>query len=250
MKKVIIFLITLSFLGSTLAFSHSLKMKFGIFFPNTKSDLWEVEFENMTFSKEDFSEAVMGFEYEYEMNPFLSFVLEITAYTKNKSGDYRDWVGEHIAGYGDFAYPRGVIDGYPITHTFGVSITPLQFSFKFNPLGRRAPIKPYFGAGVGIYFWRCKLEGQTPLFDEEHEWYDPDYGVYIYEIWESYIRDENNVNFGWHVMGGVMFPLGHKISLFGEFKYNHAKGKLDEFIGFEPFDLSGYQISLGFSYRF
>ncbi|MCP2605235.1 outer membrane beta-barrel protein, partial [Candidatus Aminicenantes bacterium AH-873-B07] len=226
------------------------KMKFGMFFPNAKSDLWEVEFDNMTFKKEDFVDPVVGFEYEYVMNPYLSFILEVTAYSKNKTGDYRDWVGDYIEGYGDFAYPRGVIKGYPISHIFGVSITPIQFSFKFSPVGIRAPIKPYFGAGIGIYFWRCKLEGMTPLFDEEHEWYDPYYDVYIYEIWDSYIRDENNVNFGWHAMAGLMFPIGYKISLFGEFKYNQAKGELDDFIGFEPFDLSGYQISLGFSYKF
>jgi len=250
MKKFIILVIVLTLLFPLFSFSHSIKVKFGMFFPNANSDLWGVEFDNMTFSKGDFADAVIGFEYEYEVNPFMSFLLGVTPYTKNKAGDYRDWVGVYIEGYGYFAYPRGVVGGEPIAHVFGVSITPLQFSFKFNPLGRRSPIKPYFGAGVGIYFWRCKLEGQTPLFTEEYEWYDPYYDVFIYEIWESYIRDENNVNFGWHVMAGLMFPMGHKISLFGEFKYNQAKGTLDEFIGFEPFDLSGYQISLGFSYRF
>jgi len=243
-------MVVLTLLCPLFVFSHSIKVKFGMFFPNASSDLWEVEFENMTFSKEDFTDGVIGFEYEYEINPFLSFLLGVTPYTKNKVGDYKDWEGEYIPGYGDFAYPKGVISGYPISHMFGVSITPLQFSFKFNPLGRRSPIKPYFGGGIGIYFWRCKLEGQTPLFDEEHEWYDTDYNVYIYEIWESYIRDENNVSFGWHVMAGIMFPLGHRTSVFGEFKYNKAQGELDEFIGFEPLDLSGYQISLGFAYRF
>jgi opacity protein-like surface antigen len=231
-------------------FSSEVKLKFGIFYPSANSDLWTTEFENMTFAKDSFVDAIVGFEYEYTINRNLSLVFEISSFSKNKAGDYKDWVGDYIEGYGYFAYPKGVIDGYAISHVFGVSITPLQVSFKFSPVGRRAFIRPYFGAGVGVYFWRCRLEGDTPLFDEAHEWYDVDYGVYIYEIWESYVRDENNINFGWHVMAGLSFPLGVRMSIFGEFKYNKAQGELDKFEGFEPFDLSGSQISFGFSYRF
>ncbi len=249
MKKNIIILIMLGLLCPSLVFSDAVKLKFGMFFPSADSDLWKTEFEQMTFAKEDFADTVVGFEYEYFLNRNLSLILEVSSYSKNKSGDYRDWVGVDIGGY-SFAYPKGVILGYPIFHVFGLSITPLQISFKFSPVGRRAFVRPYFGAGVGIYFWRCKLEGETPLFDDEYEWYDADYNVYVYEIWSSYIRDDNNVNFGWHVMAGLTFPIGLRTSLFGEFKYSKAQGELDDFIGFEPFDLSGYQLSIGFSYQF
>jgi hypothetical protein len=45
--------------------------------------------------------------------------------------------------------------------------------------------------------------------------------------------------------------VANKISFEAEFKYNFAKGELTEaFEGFEPFDLSGYQISVGLNYWF
>lgn len=40
------------------------------------------------------------------------------------------------------------------------------------------------------------------------------------------------------------------MSIDAEFKYNVVTGNLEQFLDFEPFDLSGYQISIGLSYWF
>ena len=48
----------------------------------------------------------------------------------------------------------------------------------------------------------------------------------------------------------MIFPLASRISFEGEFKYNFAKGTLDNFIAFERFDLSGLQICLAMNYWF
>ena len=39
---------------------------------------------------------------------------------------------------------------YTPAHNLRVSVTPIQFSLKIAPLGRRAKIIPYVGAGVGV----------------------------------------------------------------------------------------------------
>ncbi|MFQ6082145.1 MAG: hypothetical protein ACE5WD_02160 [Candidatus Aminicenantia bacterium] len=249
MKKYIISFIIIGLFFPSLIFSDTITFKFGEFFPRTNSDLWETEFDNMDFTKGDFVSTILGFEYEYNLTRNLSFAFEISSYSRNVSGFYKDWLN-----IDDFAYPAGVneiIDNYgiPISHVFGVSITPIQISFRVSPMGRKARIMPYFGAGLGVYFWRCKLQGETPLFDYEHEWYDTDFDVYVYEIWYSDIRDENNISLGFHGMAGLMIPFGERLVLIGEFKYSSAKGELEEFLDFEDFDLTSYQISLGIAYR-
>jgi hypothetical protein len=48
-----------------------------------------------------------------------------------------------------------------------------------------------------------------------------------------------------------MVPFTKRMTFEVEFKYNRAQGELKEaFEGFEPFDLSAYQISLGMNYWF
>ncbi len=48
-----------------------------------------------------------------------------------------------------------------------------------------------------------------------------------------------------------MVPFTKRMTFEVEFKYNVARGELKEaFEGFEPFDLSAYQITLGMNYWF
>ena len=85
------------------------------------------------------------------------------------------------------------------------------------------------------------------LFDDPD--LDQDVRGYIVELAD--LRENNRLSLGYHFFGGIMVPVANRISLEVEFKYNYAQGKLKEaFLGFEPFDLSGYQISLGLNYWF
>jgi hypothetical protein len=48
-----------------------------------------------------------------------------------------------------------------------------------------------------------------------------------------------------------MVPFTRRMTFEVEFKYNRAQGELKRaFEGFEPFDLSAYQVSLGLNYWF
>jgi opacity protein-like surface antigen len=249
MKKSLILFLALIFLIPSLAFSNIFTFKAGLFIPRAQSDLWTTEFENMSFSKTNYTTTNFGFAYEYFLTREASLVIGVDSYSKNKFGSYEGLVGfELIEGY--FAFPIEDYEGnfFP-AHAFNISITPIQLSLKLTPMGRTGKFIPYVGGGVGLYLWNIRLNGDLVDFDDVWE-YEPD-GIDIYPITTVDAWESNRISFGYHAFGGVMVPFTKRMTFEVEFKYNRAQGELKEaFEGFEPFDLSAYQISLGLNYWF
>jgi len=250
MKKHLIVILALIFLLPSVAVSDMVSFRVGFFFPRAQSDLWDIEFENMDFTKTDYQNSNFGFSYEYFLSQELSLVLSVDGYSKQKAGSYMDFVGEEIDGF-EYAFDYG--EGFGISHVYSVSITPIQASIKLTPLGRRMKVIPYLGGGVGLYIWSVRLQGDMIDFSAAEEFYDPNIDAYVfgYEIYQTDAREENKFKFGFHGFAGVMVPVANRISVEAEFKYNAAKGTFSEaFEGFEPFDLGGYQFSVGLNYWF
>lgn len=248
MKKSLIFLLALIFLTPGFAFSNIFTFKAGLFIPRAQSDLWTTEFENMSFSKTNYTTTNFSFAYEYFLTREVSVVLGIDSFSKNKVGNYVDYVGIELVD-GDFAFPTDYVEDFFPTHIFNISITPIQLSLKLTPMGRKGKFIPYVGGGVGLYLWNVRLNGDLVDFDDV--WvYVPD-GIDIYPITTVDAWESNRISFGYHAFGGIMVPFTKRMTFEVEFKYNVAKGELKEaFEGFEPFDLSAYQISLGLNYWF
>jgi hypothetical protein len=249
----------LIFLLPCLGFSHAISVRLGYFVPraSTDSELWAIEFENMDFTKPNFQNAVLGFSYEHFLTRELSVVFGFDGYSQSRYGYYRDFVGYSFE-EGDFAFPIDYEGDFDIGHGFSTSITPIQASLKIAPFGRRSGIIPYLGGGVTLFIWGVKLQGSMIDFDDDSWVYeDPDYGdVQIYPIYETNARWETQLAVGYHAFAGLMIPFARRVAFEAEFKYNYGKGKLDKgreddaFQGFNNFDLSGFQISLGINYWF
>jgi len=257
MKKTLILFVLSVLVITGPAFSGLVTFKMGYFIPSAGSDLWDEEFFNMSFIKSDFHSTNFGFGYEYFISKELSFILSIEGYSKQKYGFYDAWVGYIDPEFSwDWAYPAEYEGDFKPGHTFSVSITPLQFSLKLTPLGRKGGFIPYVGGGVGVYLWSVRIRNGD-FIDFSEEWYDEVNEVTIYPIY-SWVetREENRLAVGYHALGGVMIPLANRITVEVEFKYNFSKGNFPEdnilygFWGFEPLDLGGYQISLGLNYWF
>jgi opacity protein-like surface antigen len=254
MKKTLILLTAMILLIPGFIFSDLATFKVAYFIPRTQFDvrednLWWIEFDQMSFSKTNYQTTIFGFGYEYFLSNHLSLLINVEAYSKSKLGQYLDYVAiEDFDGV--WAYPIEDFYGDWIpSHTFSVSITPFQLSVKIAPLGRDQKIIPYIGGGVGVYLWSVKLFGEFVDFSDE--WWDEEFEVSVYPIWQVDAREENKLKFGFQGFAGLMIPLANRISLEAEFKYNFAIADFTEaFEGFEPFDLSGYQISIGMNYWF
>lgn len=248
MKKSLIILLALIFLTPSLAFSNIFTFKTGLFIPRAQSDLWTTEFENMSFSKTNYTTTNFSFAYEYFLTREVSVVLGLDSFSKNKFGSYVDYVGIQLV-EGNFAFPNDYVEDFFPSHIFNVSITPVQLSLKLTPMGRKGKFIPYVGGGVGLYLWNVRLNGDLVDFDDVWVYVPDDIDIYpitTVDAWES-----NRISFGYHVFGGIMVPFTKRMTFEVEFKYNVARGELKEaFEGFEPFDLSAYQITLGMNYWF
>lgn len=248
MKKSLIILFALTLCLPGFIFSDLVTFKVGYYIPHAMSDLWEIEFENMSYTKPQFQNTNFAFGYEYFVSRELSVILSVDPYTKKKSGIYNDYVGESIDG-DDYAFDYGT--GFPISHVFSVSITPIQASIKLTPLGRKGKLIPYVGGGVGAYLWTVRIQGEMIDFNEGEEFLDGDDIVIGFPVYVVDAREENKLSFGFHVFGGIMLPIANRISAEGEVKYNRLSGSFkDGFIGFDPFDLGGLTISIGMNYWF
>ncbi len=250
MKKIIIFVFALILCLPGFIYSDIVSFKVGYFMPRAMSDLWEIELENMDFIKSDFQNTNFSFGYEYFFSREFSFIFGFESYTKTNSGIYIDYIGEDIDGDG-FAFDYG--EGYPISHVFSVSSTPVQASIKLTPLGRKGKILPYIGGGVSAYLWTVRVQGEMIDFDAGEEFLDAslDEIVIGYPTYSVDAREENKISFGYHIFGGVMLPIANRISLDAEVKYNRATGIFkDGFVGFDPFDLGGLTIYVGINYWF
>jgi len=265
----LILFLALIFLTQSLAFSNIFTFKTGLFIPRAQSDLWTTEFDQMTFSKTNYTTTNFSFAYEYFLTREVSVVLGLDSFSKNKVGSYLDIIGytdlyvPALDQFLDFAFPDEYVneDFFP-SHIFNVSITPIQLSLKLTPMGRKGKFIPYVGGGVGLYLWNVRLNGDWIDFDDE--WYynestgdihddNPVAGedIPIYPVLYDDWWEKDRISFGYHVFGGVMVPFTKRMTFEVEFKYNVARGELKEaFEGFMAFDLSAYQISLGMNYWF
>ncbi len=269
MKKSPVFILVLIVFSPAFVFSDIITFKVGPFMPRVQyeiraDNLWQVEFDQMSFEKDDYINFNIGFCYEYFLTKRISLVFSVDRYKKNKSGYYGGYVGytaETLGREYDFAFPSIVYEGeFNPGHSFSVSITPIQVSVKLTPAERaislgtsreRPKLIPYIGGGIGVYLWNVSRRGEMIDFDNESTYTDPDTGVDvpIYPILTTDTREDNRLTVGYHAFGGLMFPITRRITLELEFKYNFVKGDFKEgFKGFEKFDLGGYQLSVGINY--
>lgn len=251
MKKKLALFVAAILLIPAFSFSNIFTFKAGLFFPRAKSDLWQYEFDNMDFTKTNYQNTNFGFAYEYFFSREISFVLGIDGYNRNKLGTYKNYVGREGLPY-YYALESG--EGDSLVHVFNVSITPIQLSVKLTPMGRGRKLIPYVGGGVGVYLWSLTRSGDFVDFSMEDEYIDLESGENImgFAVFIDDSRERSKLSIGYHAFGGFMYAFANRITLEAEFKYNFAEGKLEigSFQSYAPFDLSGYQISLGINYWF
>ena len=226
--------------------------RLGYFIPNANSELWKIEFANMTFDKHDFEGVTFGFSYEYFMTREVSLMFTADYYGRSEYGIYRGWVGYNIDGF-DYAFPYPDYRGdFDLAHSFRTWIAPLQASIKLMPLGRRSGIIPYIGGGVSFNLWSVALEGDMVDFQDQFVYTDPEFGdVDVYGVVFTDAREHTNIDIGFHAFAGVTIPVARRTAIEAEFRYNYGKGNLSEaFQDFNDFDLTGYQITVGLNYWF
>lgn len=252
MKKYMLMILILVVLGPGLVFADLVTFQIGYYIPRAEGGLWDLEFENMTFTKPDFHNTIFSFSYEYFVSNQLGLTLTVDAYNKQEVGSYIGYVG-YQSFSGDWAYPDTYEGDFIPSHALSVSNTPIQASVKFLPFGRGGKFIPYIGGGVGLYIWSLSIRGDVIDFSDER--FDTEEEVSVYPIYQLTSRGSSNFAIGYHGYGGIMAPVANRISVDAGFRFSVAEANLSdelytEFFKVDAFDLSGYIISVGINYWF
>jgi hypothetical protein len=259
MKKATILMAALIVLIPSLAYSDMLTVRLGYYMPQALNNLaahpdslWAIELSQMSMLKSDYRGSILGAGYEFFLTPQLSFAISVDFFSKENGGYYLDWVANPVNNV-DYAFPAQSYYGSDILHTFHVSMTPVQFSLKLTPLGRKTRVIPYVGGGIGAYFVSASVWGSIVDFSQEYTYSDPDLGdVSVYPVVGADAH-ETRVVLGGHAFAGFMIPVGYRMTIEAEARYHYAKVNFREAFPapeYDKFDLSGLSLSIGFNYWF
>jgi hypothetical protein len=116
-------------------------------------------------------------------------------------------------------------------------VVPFTATVRFLPLGHRAGIEPYLGAGVGVFAWRYSETGDFVASDN------------VTIVHGNFVGSGSKA--GPVVLGGVRVPMG-PVAVGGEVRYQSAVANLPGDQGFagSKIDLGGFNYLLTFNIRF
>jgi hypothetical protein len=165
--------------------------------------------------------------------------------------------GEYLHGFGDYieagvsvGYHEGdalsvysdfeEVDGTEIEQTTKVRTIPVGVSVRAFPIGRTTPVQPYVGGGVNFYSWRYAETGEFIDFSQ------PSLPVFR----DSFVDEGSAV--GPLFLAGVRAPIGERLMVGGEFRWQGGTADLDPALNFagNKLDLGVMTFVAGVHFRF
>jgi hypothetical protein len=205
------------------AAQQTLNLTLGAFVPGSedarvRGDVLNENRRDLLFDVSDFTGVTIGGEWLVALGP----VVEAGA----GAGFYRRSV--------DTVYERLVdSDGSEIEQTLRLRVVPMDLTLRVAPLGPRASVQPYVGAGLGVLAWRYSeagefVSGSNTIFRDQYV--------------------ASGTATALVVVAGVRFA-DPDFAVGGEVRYRRADVALgSQFAGADPrLDLGGwtYQLTIG-----
>jgi hypothetical protein len=206
----------------------------GIAQPTANSDIYSFVHDNLTLGKRDFLGPTFGANLDVRIAP--RFALQFN------TGFYQRSIDSEVRAYTDNS-------NNPIAQNTRLTRVPLMIGLRYDltPSGRAlgnlawvpSRITPYIAAGAGGMWYRFKQEGDfidfqssnlavVPLRLESTGWAGAAYGAL-----------------------GADISVSPVVSIRTEARYDEAKGTLGrDFSGFNRIDLSGFNATVGLSFRY
>ena len=204
----------------------------GYLIASANSDIYEFLSKDLTIESSDFNALVFGIDIALAVHPRLDVLLGFEYGRAAVDSEFREFEEDN---------------GAPITQTTELRTVPVTGSIKLylTPRGREisrfaylpSKARPYLGAGAGLIWYRLTQIGDFVDF--------ADLSIFPGEFQSGAWGTET------HVFGGLDLRLSPKWYLSLEGRYVWADADLSEdFVGFDPIDLNGLRITVGFSYSF
>jgi hypothetical protein len=210
----------------------SIAVRGSLLWPGERSDLFTFVQEQLTIDQGDFRTVEFGADIAFSLSPRFDVLGSVDLARRSIGSEYREFVDNDLR---------------PIEQRTSLNQTAITASVRYAliPRGRRvgtfawipSRVQPYIGAGGGLLVWRFQQNGDFVDFQ--------DFDVFP-EVFTS-----NGVAPVAHVLGGTDIQVYKRLMLTAEGRYQWASGELDnDFIGFEPLDLSGFRASVGLRFVF
>ena len=210
----------------------SFGLRVGYAVPMVSSDIFDDTREELTVESGDFRAPIFGGQLAIRVSSRVDVAFDVSLSKSDTKSEYRDWVGS---------------DDLPIEQWVEFQRVPFVFSAKVylddrgRSVGRFAWIPeawtPFVGAGAGWVFYRFERDGE--FIDLET--------LNIYR--DRFISEGSAPTL--HVYGGADWSLSPMFLLTAEGRYAWGRADMGSgFVGFDPMDLSGFQVTTGISIRF
>jgi hypothetical protein len=176
----------------------------------------------LIFEVKDFNGPVVNAEWLIAFGDHVEGGLGIGWYSKTSPAIYRNFTNA---------------DGSEIEQDIKLRVIPFSATVRLLPLGRRAGIQPYLGAGVGVLRYRYSESGQFIDFND-------------LSIFNSTFVGSGTAT-GPVILGGIRFPVS-SVDIGFEVRHQSAKGELpaeEQFAGPE-IDLGGMNYLFTINVRF
>jgi hypothetical protein len=209
-----------------------LSVRGAVLMPSENSDLFDFVQDQLTIEQGDFSGPSFAVDVGYSLTPRLDILGGFDVAKQSVDSEYRDFVDNNELPI----QQQSTLRQNSFTGTMRFALVS-----RGRSVGRYAwipaRIQPYVGAGGGIVFWEFKQVGDFVDFQ--------DLDVFA-DMFES-----SGASLSGHLLGGIDIQIYKRLFLTTEGRYVWAQGELNnEFVGFEPLDLSGFRLSAGINVLF
>jgi len=206
------------------SYGPELKLRLGLFQPKDDSLFWETQFTDFTGDIEDFEDWSLGVDYLWRFSERSAFSFGFGYTGGGTTQAYRDWLDA---------------DGLEIRHQTDLERAELNAAWVLSFTPPRSRVSPYVGIGGGFVWWRLSEDGDFIDFSDE------ELPVFTTSYSDSGVTTEL------FALAGVGVQLSEDLSFVLEARVVDAEAELaGDYDGFGNLDLSGTEISAGFSLRY
>jgi hypothetical protein len=181
------------------------------------------DLDSLLFDISDFNGASFGAEWLVALTDYIEVGAGASFYSRSVPSIYRFLENA---------------DGSQIEQDLKLRQIPMAATVRFLPLGRRASVQPYIGAGIGAINWRYTETGE--FVDENDDIFRASFEAKGTEV-------------GPVILGGIRFPVADVWLIGGEVRWHSAKGDtggIDEgFLG-DKIELGGWTTNFAVHFRF
>jgi hypothetical protein len=205
----------------------SLAVRGGWHFASASSDVFDFITDELTIDDDDFDGPVLAIEGARRLTPRLDVVVGMQTSGVRIDSEFRDFVDQ---------------DGFAIEQTTRLDQLPLTVGISFfpSPRGRAVgsytwipqPFAFYLGVGAGVTIYELEQEGSFVDFSD-------------FTVFRDRFTSTGAAPTA-YVSAGADIKLSPRFYLNLDARHTWAEADLDDdFVGFDPIDLSGLQTTAG-----